>query len=105
MFISGCSPTRDGATSGILLRTTGIPYTNRPATRSGRLCGRPILRSTTEQIGRNLLTGVDQALHRSDRLVERLAVLAGQLDLDHALDAPGADHDGHADIHVLHAEL
>src|SRR5258708_2484269 len=56
-----------------------------------------------EQIGRDLLAGIDQALHRADRLVEGFAVLAGQLDLDDALDALRADHDGHADIHVLHA--
>src|SRR3954470_9031475 len=56
-----------------------------------------------EKIGGDLLAGIDQALHRADRFVEGLAVLAGELDLDDALNALGADHDGDADIHVLHA--
>src|SRR3984893_7066581 len=41
---------------------------------------------SAEQIGRDLLAVVDQALHRADRLVERFTVLAGQFDLDNALD-------------------
>src|SRR6201999_4331743 len=56
-----------------------------------------------EQVGRDLLAGVDQALDGADRLVEGFAILAGKLDLDNALHALAADHDGHADIHVLHA--
>src|SRR5258706_5128023 len=59
--------------------------------------------SAAEQIRRDLLAGIDQTLHRADRLVERFAVLAGQLDFDNALDALRSDHDGHADIHVLDA--
>src|SRR6195952_5084993 len=66
-------------------------------------CPATISRSAAEQVGRDLLAGLDQALHRPDGLVERLAVLAGHFDLDNALDPLGADHHGHADIHVLHA--
>src|SRR5215468_10086897 len=62
-------------------------------------------RSAAEQIRRDLLAGIDQALNGADRLVEGLAVLARKIDLDDALDALGADHHGHADIHVLHAVL
>src|SRR3954452_21374797 len=61
--------------------------------------------SAAEQIRRDLLAGVDQTLHRADRLVERLAVLAGKLDLDNTLDAFRSDDAGHADIHVLDAEF
>src|SRR6478609_11380890 len=59
--------------------------------------------SAAEQVRRDLLAGVDQALDGAHRLIESLAVLACKLDLDNALDALAADHDGHADIHVLHA--
>src|SRR3954453_15317473 len=61
------------------------------------------IQSAAEQVGGDFLARVDQALHRAYRLVERIAVLARKLDLDDALHAPGADHDGHADIHVLYA--
>src|SRR4051812_11440824 len=60
-------------------------------------------RSAPKQVRRDLLAGIDQALHRADRFVETLAVLAGKLDLDDALDAPRSDHHRHADIHVLDA--
>src|SRR4051812_49702652 len=41
-------------------------------------------RSAPEQIRRDLLAGIDQPLHRANRLVETLAVLARELDLDDA---------------------
>ena len=50
-----------------------------------------------------LLGGLDQRLHRSDRLVEHRLLLGVQLDLDDALDAAGADHHRHADIEALDA--
>src|SRR5260370_32130533 len=53
-------------------------------------------RSAAEQIGRDLLAGLDQTLHRADRLVECFAILAGQFDLDNALDPLRSDHGGHA---------
>src|SRR5258708_20390816 len=62
-------------------------------------------RSAAEQVRRDLLAGIDQTLHRPDRLVERLAVLAGKLDLDNTLDTLRSDDTGHADIHVLHPEF
>src|ERR1700682_2288770 len=91
----------------------GIPYTIATATKTaganwqtgdrfGSIFGQSSARSAAEQIRCDLLAGIDQPLHRADRLVARLAVLAGQLDLDNALDALRSDHDGHADIHVLH---
>src|SRR5262249_28931209 len=46
--------------------------------------------------------GVDESLHRRDRLVESLAVLAGEVDLDDPLYTLAPNHDRHADIHVLH---
>src|SRR5579872_5687615 len=58
--------------------------------------------SAAEQIGRDLLAGIDQALHGRDRFIESFAVLAGELDLDNAFDPLRADHDRHADIHVSH---
>src|SRR5215475_10173831 len=63
---------------------------------------RPKPRSASEQVRRDLPAGVDQALDGADRLVESLAVLAAEFDLDNALDTLAADHHGHADIHVLH---
>src|SRR6476661_8688949 len=51
-------------------------------------------RLSLAQIRRDLLAGLDQALHRGDRLVE----------LD-ALDALGADHHRHADVEPLNAVL
>src|ERR1700685_4345648 len=53
------------------------------------------MRSAAEQIRRDLLAGINQTLHRADRLVECFAVLAGQFDLDNTLDPLGADHDRH----------
>src|SRR6188508_1907658 len=55
------------------------------------------------QIGRDLLTGFDQAFHRVGGLVELGALGAGQLKLDDALDALGADHHRHPDIKPLDA--
>src|SRR5439155_22765422 len=84
----------------------GIPYTNRTATLKKPpplRRGESRVKSTTQQVGRDLLAGVDQALDRADRFVEGFAILAGQLDLDDTLDALRADDDGNADIHVLHA--
>src|SRR5258708_11764578 len=60
-------------------------------------------RSAAEQIRRDLLAGIDEALHGTDRFIEGFAVLAGQLNLDNPLDTLRPNHDGHADIHVLHA--
>src|ERR1700761_1183719 len=82
---------------------SGIPYTNGTTRAGRRASGPPPL--AAEQVRRDLLAGIDQPLDGTDRLVEGFAVLAGQLDLDDALDALAADHDGHADIHVLHAVL
>src|SRR5206468_9658637 len=84
----------------------GIPYTNRTATLKTLpppRRGESRIKSTSEQIGRDLPAGVDQTLNGPNRLVESFAVLAGQLDLDDTLDTLRADDDGHADIHVLHA--
>src|SRR6185503_5451264 len=52
---------------------------------------------------RNLLAGLDQALHSRRRFFEHRALAAVELDLDDALDALGADHNRHADIEVLDA--
>src|ERR1700738_4660097 len=56
---------------------TGIPYTSQTATSQFKAPNRKIYpamdsRSAAEQVGRDLLAGLDQALHRADRLVERL---------------------------------
>ena len=53
------------------------------------------------QIRRDLLAGLDQRLHRGDRLVELAALGAVELELDDALDALGADHHRHADVEIL----
>src|ERR1700761_6635712 len=84
--------------------SSGIPYTKDSARGPRNACGQSSARSilAAEQVRRDLLAGVNQALDGADRLVEGLTVLAGQFDLDDALDTLSADHDGHADIHVLH---
>src|SRR5690348_16406102 len=58
---------------------------------------------TSAQIRRDLLAGFDQALYRAGGFLEGVAFGAAELDLDHALDALGADHDRHADIEIVHA--
>src|SRR3954469_17381095 len=60
-------------------------------------------RLSLAEIRSDLLTGLDQALHRGNRLVEIGPLSAGQLQLDDALDALGADHHRHTDIKTLHA--
>src|SRR5260221_6840769 len=86
----------------------GIPYTTGTATKTALELATPkidwfdlrqLARSAAQQIRRDLLAGVDQTLHRAYRLVECLAVLAGQFDFDNALDTLRTDHNGHADIH------
>src|ERR1700692_3738091 len=74
----------------------GIPYTTGTAIQnrlgiSSRQC-RPDC---------EVRAGLAQPLPRADRLVECLAVLAGQFDLDNTLDPFRSDHSGDADIHVL----
>src|SRR5579871_5690508 len=54
------------------------------------------------EIWRDLHAGVNQAADRVDRLVEHRLLRSGELDLDHPLDALGAEHDGNADIEILH---
>src|SRR5436190_17722367 len=61
------------------------------------------VRLAAEQVRRDFLAGIDQTLHRADRLVERFAVLACEFDFHNALDAFRSDDDGHADIHFLDA--
>src|SRR5215218_8896705 len=62
-------------------------------------------RLSLAQIRRDLLAGLDQALHRGDRLVELAALRAAEFKLDDALDALGADHHRHADVEPLNAIL
>src|ERR1700752_2147457 len=57
------------------------------------------------QLRRDLVAGVDQRAHGRHRLVEHLALGAGELQLHHTLDAFRADHHRHPDVHVLHAVL
>src|SRR6185436_12560783 len=105
-YSSGRSPNPHMVSSTVHLLVVGIPYTNRTATLKTTFApqrGESLAKSTSEQVGRDFLAGVDQPLNGAYRLVEGFAVLAGQLDLDDALDALRADDDGNADIHVLHA--
>src|ERR1700730_3830983 len=85
--------------------SSGIPYTKNNAREPRSAWGQSSapISLAAEQVRRDLLAGVDQTLDGGDRLVEGLAILAGKLDLDNALDALAADHDRHANIHVLHA--
>src|SRR6187549_1205571 len=53
------------------------------------------------EIGRDLLAGLDQALHCRCRFFEHRALAAIELDFDDALNALGADNDRHADIEIL----
>src|SRR5436305_5837503 len=61
------------------------------------------LRSAAEQVRRDLLASIHKTLHRADRFIKTFPVLAGEFDLDNALDPFGSDHHGNADIHVLDA--
>src|SRR5215204_5696187 len=47
------------------------------------------------------LARLDEALHRSDRLLEHRALVARERHLDDALDAARANDDRYADIHVV----
>jgi hypothetical protein len=53
---------------------------------SARFRAESRVKSTSEQIGRDLLASVDQALDRADGLVEGFAILTAQFDLDDTLD-------------------
>src|SRR6516164_7816661 len=57
------------------------------------------------EIGGNLLTGVDQGLHRLCGILKHGPLRTVEVDLDDALHPLGADHHGHAEIEVLHAVL
>ena len=54
---------------------------------------------------RDLGAGLDQPLHRLHRLLEHRPLRRIEVDLDDLLDAVGADHHRHADVHALHAVL
>src|ERR1700730_1614835 len=49
----------------------------------------------------HVLDDADQLADRGDRFVERRPFLLVERDLDHPLDAAGADHDGDADVEIL----
>src|SRR5262252_11099326 len=57
------------------------------------------------EIGRDLLAGVDQALHGGGRFFKHRSLAAIEFDLDDALDPLGTDHDRHADVEILDAIL
>src|SRR5262249_56120647 len=57
------------------------------------------------EIGRDLLAGVDQALHGGGRFFKHRSLVAVEFNLDDALDALGTDHDRHADVEILNAIL
>ena len=66
-----------------------------------------VARSPTSwpRFGAMLTQASQSACDRRDRLVEHLLLGPVEVDLDDALDAAGADHHRHADIHVLDAVL
>src|SRR5215468_1740924 len=53
------------------------------------------------EVGRDLLAGVDQALHGGGRFFKHRSLAATEFDLDDALDALGTDHNRHADVEIL----
>src|SRR5690606_24464723 len=63
------------------------------------------LRRLLAEVGRDLLAGFNQALHRSDGFGEHILLGLGEFDRDNALDTLGADDHRHADIEIAHAEF
>src|SRR6476660_9882553 len=57
------------------------------------------------EIRRDLLAGVDEALHGGGGFFKHRSLAAIEFNLDDALDALGTDHDRHADVKILDAIL
>src|SRR5688572_21253537 len=84
----------------LLLRAFGASRAAGPAPAQGTPPD-PRLFKTSTQLRRDLHARIDEALHRSDRLLEHRLLGIVEADLDDLLDAVCTDHHGHADVHVL----